>query len=227
MKPWLRIATTTAPDGDPFVLMQRDQEFVIRVNGMELMSSRRHGSEEAMAVVAEDAIGRPRARVLVGGLGMGYTLRAVLDRLGPGGRVIVAELARGILDWNRGVLGPLAGKPLEDRRVLAMCRDVAVLLAEESQPKADRFDAILMDVDNGPWALVTPSNRRLWEDQGIANVAKALRPNGTLVVWSTDPQPFFVARLRAGGFVVDVQSARSNGKRGDRHTLFVARLQSR
>ena len=233
MKPWITLATAPAPgggdgDGDgargQLALIRRDTEYVIRVRGAELMSSRRHGSEEEMARLAAAAIGRRDACVLVGGLGFGYTLRASKAQLGRGGRIVVAEISPAVVEWNRGLVGHLAGHPLDDARVRVACVDVRELLADA--PAA--FDAILMDVDNGPSALSLPTNQLLWNRTGMLAIARALRPRGTLVVWSADPDEDFAARLAAAGLAVQSHPARASGGgirrsgRGARHTLFVA-----
>ena len=179
MKPWITLATAPAPgggdgDGDgargQLALLRRDTEYVIRVRGAELMSSRRHGSEEEMARLAAAAIGRRDACVLVGGLGFGYTLRASKAQLGRGGRIVVAEISPAVVEWNRGLVGHLAGHPLDDARVRVACVDVRELLADA--PAA--FDAILMDVDNGPSALSLPTNQLLWNRTGMLAIARAL-----------------------------------------------------
>jgi spermidine synthase len=225
MKPWKVLASAPAPDGGDFVLSQRDGEFVLRVKGAELMSSRRHGSEEAMASVVAAELARPKAHVLVGGLGFGFTARAVLDRLGPEGHVTVAEISPAIVDWNRIFVGELANHPLNDPRVTVICSDVGKVLAKAAQAEDTQFDAVLMDVDNGPWALSAPKNQRLWQRTGIETIARVLRSDGALVVWSTNDDPIFVSRLKASGFSVERRPARSQGEKGDRHLLFLARPQ--
>ena len=219
MKAWKILAEAVAPGGGHLVLTQREQEFAIKVDGQLLMSSRAHGSEEAMAHAGlPDAPAGP-ARVLIGGLGFGFTLAAVLARVGPAARITVAEISSAVIDWNRGPLGPLAGHPLRDPRVQVACADVAKSLGGA----APGFASILLDVDNGPQALTTPLNRRLYQPQGIAALFAALAPQGRLVVWSASPDTSFAARLRAAHFAVEVRSvpARS-AARGGRHTLFVA-----
>jgi spermidine synthase len=224
MKPWKIIARAANPGGDDLVLWQRDAEFVVRVGSAELMSSRRHGSEEAMATAALPAIARDDARVLIGGLGFGYTLRAALDRLGPGGRILVAEISNDIIEWNRGFLGGLGDQPMDDSRATVECTDLRCVLARASRtPSRGCYDAILVDVDNGPWPLVTKTNRLLWHPDGIAAIGRAMKPGAVLVVWSTGSDPTFVASLRAGGFAVEVKPVRAESGRGARHTLFIAR----
>lgn len=224
MKPWLRLAAASAPDGGEYALWRRDRELVLRVNGFELMSSRRHGSEEAMATAAAAAIGRRRARVLVGGLGFGYTLRAALDRLGPDGRIEVAELSGDIIEWNQQWIGELNAHPIRDPRVVVTHADLREVLARAPAPSAagGGFDAILIDIDNGPWPVAARANRSFWLPEGLLGITRVLRRDGVLVVWSTDPDADFTARLRGAGFTAEVQRARGHGAGGAHHHLFVA-----
>lgn len=220
MKPWETLDRAEAPDVGEITLARRGDEYVLRVRGQTLMSSRRHGSEEAMAEAGcADLVGKPGGRVLVGGLGFGYTVRAVLDRLGPGGRVTVAELLPAVVAWNRGLVSSLAGAPLEDPRVTVVEGDVGSLLARHSAT----FDAILLDVDNGPTAMTHPDNAGLYGLAGLANAARALRPRGTLVVWSAGPAPAFERRMEDAGFTVRVLHPAAHGTKGTRHTLFLGK----
>ncbi|MBN1210462.1 MAG: hypothetical protein JXB05_36750 [Myxococcaceae bacterium] len=219
MKPWEVLARAPAPDGGELVLHHRDGEFVIRVRGQELMSSRVHGSEEAMARLASTALGAvSRPRVLIGGLGLGYTLRAMLDALGADARLVVAELAEAIVSWNRGPLAPLAGRPLEDPRVRVELMDVQRVMRRGAP-----WHAILLDVDNGPTALTRASNAGLYDGPGLAAAHAALAPQGVLVVWSAGPDERFTARLAHAGFNAEAHTVPAGKGRGTRHTLFVAR----
>jgi spermidine synthase len=219
MKPWKVLARAPAPDGGEFVLHHRDGEFVIRVRGQELMSSRVHGSEEAMARLASTALGAAsRPRVLIGGLGLGYTVRATLDALGAEAQLVVAELAEAIVSWNRGPLAPLAGRPLEDPRVSVELGDVQRVMRRGAP-----WHAILLDVDNGPAALTRASNAGLYDSAGLAAAHAALAPQGVLVVWSAGPDERFTARLSRAGFHSEAHTVPAGKGRGTRHTLFVAR----
>jgi spermidine synthase len=156
--------------------------------------------------------------VLVGGLGMGFTLRATLDFLPPDAIVEVAELVPAVVDWNRGPLGPLAGHPLKDRRVRVHVGDVAVMLGAGP----GRFDAVLLDVDNGPAAFTSSDNARLYDDRGLAAARAALKIGGVLAVWSARDDRKFEQRLRYGGFTVEVERVRARLKKGGpRHTIFL------
>ena len=180
VKPWILIGESAAPDGTRLTLQSRDGAFLLLADGKPLMGSDEHGSEDALATLACRRIkGVARPRVLVGGLGMGFTLRAALDALPPTATVVVAELVPAVVGWNRGPLGPLAGRPLDDPRVTVQETDVAV--AVRSNPGA--FDAVLLDVDNGSDALTTSTNGWLYSDRGVDALRAALTPAGVLAMW--------------------------------------------
>ncbi len=221
MKPWELLGETRTPDGTMLSLTRRDTELVILAAGKILMSSRMHGSEEAMAAMACKQIRTVKDPcVLVGGLGMGFTLRATLDLLPREARVVVAELIPAVVEWNRGPLGPLAGEPLKDTRVEVDVRDVVGTL----RANPERFDAVLLDVDNGPDAFTESSNASLYNDRGIAAMRAALRPGGVLAVWSAWEDRKFEQRLKWAGFSVEVQRVRARlTKGGPRHTIFLGR----
>lgn len=219
MKPWVLIGQTIAPDGTDLSLTLRDGEYVILADGKSLMSSRMHGSEEALATFACARLrGLSDPRVLVGGLGMGFTLRATLDHLPRGASVEVAELLPAVVEWNRGPLGPLADHPLKDRRVRVEPGDVAVTL----RSNMNAYDAILLDVDNGPAAFATAGNAGLYDNAGVAAAYAALRERGVLAVWSAREDRKFEKRLRYAGFRVQVESVRGRLKKGGpHHTIFL------
>ena len=217
MKPWELLGEARTPDGTDLRLTRHSSEYVILANGQSLMSSRMHGSEEALAT-----LGCRLARlldapsVLIGGLGMGFTLRAVLDLLPARGRVVVAELMPAVVEWNRGPLGPLADHPLKDPRVQLELGDVAATL--RANPAS--FDAVLLDVDNGPTALTATANARLYDNQGVATARAALRPNGVFAVWSAQQNRKFEQRLHYCGFAVEVARVRGRLKGGGpRHVI--------
>ena len=222
MKPWELLGQTRTPDGEDMSLTRQDSEYVILASGKSLMSSRMHGSEEALATLAcREVRTREAPCVLIGGLGMGFTLRATLDLLPPDATVVVAELVPAVVEWNRGPLGPLAGHPLKDRRVSVEVGDVAATLRASRR----RFDAILLDVDNGPAAFTVSHNTRLYDDVGIAAARAALAAGGVLAVWSAREDRRFEQRLRYGGFTVQVERVRGRLKKGGpRHTIFLGRL---
>ena len=217
--PLVLLGQTLTPDGTDMKLTRRGNEYIILANGKCLMSSRMHGSEEALATLAcRRARALEQPCVLVGGLGMGFTLRATLDILPPDGLVVTAELVPAVVEWNRGPLGPLAGHPLRDRRVRVDVGDVAVTLS--SGPA--QFDAVLLDVDNGPTAFTASGNAGLYDDRGLASARTALRPGGVLAVWSASDNRKFEQRLRYGGFAVEVERVRGRLKKGGpHHTIFL------
>jgi spermidine synthase len=218
--PWRTLGRARAPGGGELVLAARGEEFVIRVDGAELMSSRAHASEERLAEAAL-AGARPDARVLIGGLGMGFTLRAALDRLGAGAEAIVAEIVPEVVEWNRGALAAVAGRPLEDPRVEVIVGDVGRVIREATV----RFDAILLDVDNGPAALTRRGNQGLYGEPGLVAARRALRVDGgVLAVWSAGREAEFGRRMRRAGFEVTVVEVAARGERGGaRHVVYVGR----
>jgi spermidine synthase len=222
VRPWELLGQTRTPDGEDMSLTRQGSEYVILASGKPLMSSRMHGSEEALAAFGcRHVRGREAPCVLVGGLGMGFTLRATLDVLPPDATVVVAELVPAVVEWNRGPLGPLAGHPLKDRRVQVDVGDVGATLRANRQ----RFDAVLMDVDNGPAAFTASHNTRLYDDAGLAAAHGALTAGGVLAVWSAWEDRRFEQRLRHGGFTVQVERVRARLKKGGpRHTIFLGHL---
>ena len=222
MIPWQLLDSTPVPgESEDLRLLQRGGEFSIRVDGSELMNSRIHGSEDAMAELACARIASlPCPRVLIGGLGMGYTLAAALNRLGPESRVEVAELVPAVVAWNRGPLAVLAGHPLDDERVTVLECDVAQIIRAAHQA----YDAILLDVDNGPRGLTRKGNDRLYTRAGLDAVFTALRPAGVFALWSASPNRAFCRLLRKAGFAVDEERVRARGPRGGGvQTIWIAR----
>jgi predicted membrane-bound spermidine synthase len=238
LKPFRLLDCVVSRDNRELTLYQRGDAFYIQIDGYDLMSSRAHGSEDQLARLALAALrsadggsagaGAGRwPRVLVGGLGMGFTLRATLDALAARrparseAEVVVAEVFPAVIEWNRGPLAHLAGRPLADPRVRIVVGDVAERLAEVSE-EARPYDVVLLDVDNGPEAITLEANDRLYTPKGLARAYGALVPGGVLAVWSANDDPRFADRLRRAGFRVETHrvSERSGGK-GGRHVIFV------
>jgi len=221
VKPFELLGDTLSPDGTIIKLMRRGDEYVILADGAVLMSNRMYGSEEAVATFACQRMQTlQRPCILIGGLGMGFTLRTALDLLPQVATVVVAELVPAVVEWNRGPLGPLAGHPLKDKRVRVETQDVFVTL--RSSP--GQFDAVLLDVDNGPAAFTSANNAGLYDQRGIAVAHAALKPEGVLAVWAAQDDRKFAQRLRTGGFDVRVERSRGRLKKGGpRHTIFLGR----
>ncbi len=211
------LATARVPGGGELRLFKRGGDFMIVLGGNELMSSRMSGSEEALALMTCERLRTQAPHLLIGGYGMGFTLRAALARLGRQARITVAELVPEIIDWARGPMTDLAAGCLDDPRVEIVIDDVAAVIAR------DRYDAILLDVDNGPDGLTREENDRLYSQKGLAAAKAALKPGGVLAIWSAEPDSAFTRRLRDAGFKVDETPvrARSNGK-GARHVIWFA-----
>lgn len=190
---WTTLARAETASGDDILLRQRAEIFEIRYNGIELMSNLNHQSEDQLALRAMRRLGFGARRILIGGLGLGYTLRAVLDLALPGAEVTVCELIPEVAAWNRGPLGHLAGHPLDDPRTLLRIEDVQAHLARS----AGVYDLILLDTDNGPDFIVRPENSGLYQGGGLAAVAGALAPDGLAAFWSATASPGFERRLAA------------------------------
>lgn len=221
MTPWVLLDSAAVPgNGGELRLYRRGEEFSITIVGRgELMNSRVHDSEIALA---EQTCARlsstDQPRLLIGGLGMGFTLAAALRQLGAQAHVDVAELVPAVVSWNQGVLGEAAGQPLNDARVSVREGDVARILKSAQQ----YYDAILLDVDNGPEGLTRKENDWLYSISGLNAAYAALRPQGILAVWSAGPDADFMQRLRKVGFAVEELRVRSHGKKGARHVIWFA-----
>ncbi len=199
--------------------MQRGAEFSIMIGGNELMNSRLGGSEAALGALAcVRLVGRASPRLLIGGLGMGFTLRAALAGLAADARITVAELAPAVVAWAQGPLAEVFGDSLSDPRVEISEGDVGKLIGSARAA----YDAILLDVDNGPGGLVSPMNDGLYSPAGLAAAARALRPGGVLAVWSCAPDEGFVRRLRRAGYEVSEERVRAHGRSGPRHVVWLA-----
>jgi spermidine synthase len=220
MIPWIVLDSARIPDGrEELRLKRRGDEFSIMLGANELMNSRLSGSEEALAKLAcAKTVGRPRSGVLIGGLGMGFTLRAALADLPPDAKVTVAELVPAVVAWARGPMAELFAGCLDDARVDIREADVADLIGSAKAA----YDAILLDVDNGPDGLSRSANDRLYSHAGLAGARAALKPGGVLAVWSAHPDAGFAARLRKAGFEVEEVHTRARGKRGARHVIWLA-----
>jgi spermidine synthase len=221
MTPWVLLEQAQVPgNGGELRLYRRNDEFSIKIAGRgELMNSRVHGSEDALAEhTCARLAGCPQPRLLIGGLGMGFTLAAALRHLGDQAQVVVAELVPAVVAWNRGALGEPAGHPLRDPRVSVRETDVGRLLVAGEQA----YDAILLDVDNGPEGLTRKENDWLYGVDGLNAAYAALRPGGVLAVWSAGPAREFAQRLRKVGLEVEEVRVRAHGSKGARHIIWFA-----
>lgn len=220
MIPQELLATARVPGQDGELRLYRhDRDFVFRVHGAELMTSRVHGSEELLAELALARVPNTEAaRVLVGGLGMGFTLARVLALVGTGATVDVVELVPEVVIWNREWLGELNGHPLRDPRVTLLEGDVT----QHIRDAKSRYDAILLDVDNGPEGLTRDANNRLYSRSGLHAAGAAMRPGGALAIWSSANHPWFTDRIKRAGFDVTEERVRARRTKGARRTIWVA-----
>jgi spermidine synthase len=221
MKKWTSLYTALTPDGKIISLDEHDGSYSIRVDGATLMSTRRHASEEKLA---ELACGHARnirdARVLIGGLGFGFTLRAALAALAPDATVVTVEILAAVIAWNRDPRLHLAADAMADPRVVVLQKDIGDVIRESR----DAFDSIILDVDNGPAALTFEGNHRLYDLKGLQLIRAALRPGGRVAFWSAAPDTAFEKLMSRAGFEVDVSRCRPYAKSGGWHTIFVGSI---
>jgi spermidine synthase len=216
--PWISVDETRTADGTRLTLARRGTEWEVCANGLVLMSNRAHGSEDELARLAFAKV-KHATTVLIGGLGLGFSLRATLDLLGPRGRVVVAEQSATVVQWNRTHVGGLAGRPLSDPRVTVHVGDVRQRIVEARAA----YDLILLDVDNGPAALIHEANAGLYDANGIVACHEALKESGALAVWATGPDERYLRRLERSGFLAcAVRVAPRPGAGGRKHVVFVA-----
>ena len=224
MLPREQIASAHIPGGQELHLLTHGRDFIIMIGREELMSSRMQFSEEQLAELTFDRLERPNARVLIGGYGMGFTLRAAQARLGKGAQLVVAELVPEIIDWARGPMAGITGDSLTDKRLKIEIGDVGAIIDDAADGTTPQYDAILLDVDNGPDALVRAENQRIYAFPGLRGAKSALKPGGILAVWSAAADAKFTHKLQKAGFQVEewYTRARPNNK-GPRHTIWFAK----
>ena len=216
------LAMARIPGGDTLTLISHGRDFIIMLGREELMGTRMRFSEEQLARLTLEQLDTPAPCVLIGGYGMGFTYRAALECVPPAGHVTVAEIVPEILDWARGPLATLTGATLDDPRGRVELRDVAELIEEAG--RGARYDAILLDVDNGPDGIVRDANDRLYTRTGLAKARDALNPGGILAAWSAAPDPAFTRRLKTAGFEVESREVRARpNNKGPRHTIWFAK----
>ena len=219
MLPRETLATAKIPDGDTLTLVSHGRDFIIMLGREELMGTRMQFSEEQLAELTLAQLRAKAPRVLIGGYGMGFTFRKTLEKLPQNGEVVVAEIVPEILDWAKGPLSHLTGDSLSDPRGKVALRDVAKLIDEAG--RGAKYDAILLDVDNGPDGIVRGPNDLLYTPTGLAKARDALNPGGILAVWSAAPDPAFTRRLKDAGFTVEAREVRARpNNKGPRHTIW-------
>ncbi|MGX7953753.1 spermidine synthase [Tsuneonella sp. HG249] len=224
MLPRETIATAQIPGGDTLTLVRHGSDHIVMLGREELMGTRMRFSEEQLAVLTLEQLGNSAPRLLIGGYGMGFTLRAALAAMGPEGRVVVAEIVPEIIEWARGPLAGLTGDSLEDPRLDIQPWDVRAIIDDAVDGTTLRYDAILLDVDNGPDGIVREGNERLYTRTGLARARDALEPGGLLAVWSAAPDPKFTRRLGDAGFAVEERTVRARpNNKGPRHTIWFAK----
>jgi len=224
MLPRVKIATAQIPGGDTLTLVSHGRDFIIMLGRDELMGTRMQFSEEQLAKLTLEQLDTPAPRILIGGYGMGFTYRAALENLPAGGSVVVAEVVPEILEWAEGPLADLTGDCLSDPRGEIVLADVAALIDDAVDGTTPGFDAILLDVDNGPDGIVREGNERLYTRTGIARMRDALKPGGIIAIWSAAPDHKFTARLRDARLQVDVRTVRARpNNKGPHHTIWFAR----
>jgi spermidine synthase len=217
------IDSTQIDDGELLELFSHGRDFMIVLGRNELMSTRMRFSEEQLAERTIDRLGKPDARILIGGYGMGFTYRAARERLGEKADIVVAEISDAIVEWARGPMAELTGDSLSDSRLTLKICDVAALIDDANDGTCEKFDAILLDVDNGPDGLVRHENNRLYSRTGLAKARDALRPGGILAVWSAAPDPAFRKRLKDAGLTVEEVGVRSRpNNKGAHHIIWFA-----
>lgn len=214
------IPGTEPGSGQTMYLYQGKDDFSIKLGrGQELMNSRKHGSEDALGELPCRRLKNSRqAKVLIGGMGMGFTLAAALRSTGSEAEITVAELVPEVIEWNRGPLGELSGRPLDDPRTRVYVGDVARLLKQSTA----YFDVIALDIDNGPEGLTRSSNNWMYSMMGVACAQNALKPGGILAYWSAAPDDDFLDLLKSCGLLVDPVKVYAHGNKGARHTLWLA-----
>jgi len=219
MKPWITAGEAVSPDGTRLELVEHDGEYIIKADDLPLMSTRMHYSEVELARLVCTKL-KSGARVMIGGLGLGYTLRSTLDLIPKDATAVQVELVPEVIEWNKGPLGPFADHPLNDDRTELVQDDVTKVIKNAR----NEFDSIMLDVDNGPTALIQERNSWLYSDSGLQAIRKALKNGGRVAIWSADDEPRFVSRMKRNGFRAEKhQIATHKGKGGIRHVIFTGR----
>jgi spermidine synthase len=219
MKPWITVGEALSPDGTRLELVEHDGEYIIRADDLPLMSTRMHFSEIELARLVCNKL-RPGAKVMIGGLGLGYTLRAALDLIPKDGKAVQVELVPEVIEWNKGPLARFAEHPLDDKRTELVQNDVSKVIKNAR----NEYDSIMLDVDNGPSPLVSERNAWLYTDHGLGAIRSALKNGGRVAIWSADDEPRFISRMKRNGFRAQKHEIQAHkGKGGIRHLIFTGR----
>ncbi|MDG0866939.1 hypothetical protein [Candidatus Lucifugimonas marina] len=219
MKPWIAAGEAVSPDGTRLELVEHDGEYIIKADDLPLMSTRMHFSEVELARLVCTKL-KSGAKVMIGGLGLGYTLRSTLNLIPKDATAVQVELVPEVIEWNRGPLGPFADHPLNDKRTELVQDDISKVI----KGARNEYDSIMLDVDNGPTPLVQERNSWLYTDSGLQAIRKALKNGGRVAIWSADDEPKFVSRMKRNGFRAQKHQIQAHkGKGGIRHVIFTGR----
>ncbi len=219
MKPWITAGEAVSPDGTRLELVEHDGEYIIKADDLPLMSTRMHFSEVELARLVCTKL-KSGAKVMIGGLGLGYTLRSTLNLIPKDATAVQVELVPEVIEWNRGPLGPFADHPLNDKRTELVQDDISKVI----KGARNEYDSIMLDVDNGPTPLVQERNSWLYTDSGLQAIRKALKNGGRVAIWSADDEPKFVSRMKRNGFRAQKHQIQAHkGKGGIRHVIFTGR----
>jgi spermidine synthase len=219
MKPWNTVGEAVSPDGTRLELVEHDGEYVIKADDLPLMSTRMHFSEMELARLVCTKL-KSNAKVMIGGLGLGYTLRSALDLIPKDGVVVQVELVPEVIEWNKGPLGPFNNHPLKDTRTIIVQDDISKVIRQSQ----NNYDSIMLDVDNGPSTLVNERNAWMYTNQGLQSIRNALKNKGKVAIWSANDEPRFISHMKRNGFLAERHHIQAHrGKGGIRHVIFTGR----
>ena len=219
MKPWNTVGEAVSPDGTRLELVEHDGEYIIKADDLPLMSTRMHFSEMELARLVCTKL-KSNAKVMIGGLGLGYTLRSALDLIPKDGVVVQVELVPEVIEWNKGPLGPFNNHPLKDTRTKIVQDDISKVIRQSK----NNYDSIMLDVDNGPSTLINERNAWLYTNQGLQSIRKALKNQGKVAIWSANDEPRFISHMKRNGFIAERHHIQAHkGKGGIRHVIFTGR----
>jgi len=219
MKPWNTVGKAVSPDGTRLELVEHDGDYVIKADDLPLMSTRMHFSEMELARLVCTKL-KSKAKVMIGGLGLGYTLRSALDLIPKDGVVVQVELVPEVIEWNKGPLGPFNNHPLKDTRTEIVQDDISKVIRQSQ----NNYDSIMLDVDNGPSPSVNERNGWLYTDNGLRSIRNALKNGGKVAIWSANDEPRFISRMKRNGFLGEKHRIQAHqGKGGIRHVIFTGR----